>query len=579
MASCLGISVGKNLIKYAKMSKEKSGGSVKIEAYGVKFYDVLSQTLNEVIQETKSADAAISVALTSDFYQYTQCFKSMNKKERAEYLQNQFEDECQKQGISASNFDVRFIFADDPTSPDSDKVICMGASKVELNNLWQALSNYKFESISGIGATVSNLLKDRGEGQNCLIVNIEDDTKLTLIRFGKIAELIQIPVGMDEVISQLADKYNSYAKAYAACKGVDAYSDSDFSLDAESQGIRDVLMPTLYEIKQRIIMAIEPFAADFTDVYITGTGIIVNNIDLYLAEAFPGKRVELLLPYFVNKERNSLKDVLEVNSALAASINDLNGLKKDEDFLLTGSYLKAEVNKKQLSPKAIFARAKEKIDELNKKTLKARKTSKKKKKIEFDNEVENLQQLGGAGEFAASAPQEEEVEYYDPISEWLIRIAISLFAGFIAYTAVVGVVQGNIQKKLEKVADNKAKTDMVIEQVREDKNQIQKKADEYRSKKNDLEKVIGLARLQKEQTYDVPNFMSQLMFIIPVDVRVTSISVGTNDSVVLEAESGRYAQLGYFVSRLKLAGILKDVGMEVSDMSTDIKIKVNGVLP
>ena len=373
MASCLGISVGKNLIKYAKMSKEKSGGSVKIEAYGVKFYDVLSQTLNEIIQETKSADAAISVALTSEFYQYTQCFKSMNKKERAEYLQNQFEDECQKQGISASNFDVRFIFADDPTSPDSDKVMCMGASKVELNNLWQALSNYKFESISGIGATVSNLLKDRGEGQNCLIVNIEDDTKLTLIRFGKIAELIQIPVGMDEVISQLADKYNSYAKAYAACKGVDAYSDSDFSLDTESQGIRDVLMPTLYEIKQRIIMAIEPFAADFTDVYITGTGIIVNNIDLYLAEAFPGKRVELLLPYFVNKERNSLKDVLEVNSALAASINDLNGLKKDEDFLLTGSYLKAEVNKKQLSPKAIFARAKEKIDELNKKTLKARK--------------------------------------------------------------------------------------------------------------------------------------------------------------------------------------------------------------
>ena len=120
---------------------------------------------------------------------------------------------------------------------------------------------------------------------------------------------------------------------------------------------------------------------------------------------------------------------------------------------------------------------------------------------------------------------------------------------------------------------------MAIEQVKDDRNQIQKKSDEYKGKTANLEKVIGLARLQKEQTYDVPNFMSQLMFIIPVDVRVTSISVGTNDSVVLEAESGRYAQLGYFVSRLKLAGILKDVGMEVIDMSTDIKIKVNGVLP
>ena len=63
MASCLGISVGKNLIKYAKMSKDKSTNSFKIEAYGVKFYDILSQTIQEIIQETKSSDSAISVVI------------------------------------------------------------------------------------------------------------------------------------------------------------------------------------------------------------------------------------------------------------------------------------------------------------------------------------------------------------------------------------------------------------------------------------------------------------------------------------------------------------------------------------
>ena len=68
MPSCLGISVGKNLIKYAKMSKDKNSNVMAIEAYGVKFYDILSQTLSEIIQETKSSEASVCVTLTSDLF-------------------------------------------------------------------------------------------------------------------------------------------------------------------------------------------------------------------------------------------------------------------------------------------------------------------------------------------------------------------------------------------------------------------------------------------------------------------------------------------------------------------------------
>ena len=69
------------------------------------------------------------------------------------------------------------------------------------------------------------------------------------------------------------------------------------------------------------------------------------------------------------------------------------------------------------------------------------------------------------------------------------------------------------------------------------------------------------------------------MFIIPTDVKVTSITVGDNNAIKLTAESPKYAQLGYFVSRLKLAGIIKNVDMEVTEMSSDIKIIVKGELP
>ncbi|MDD6072633.1 MAG: hypothetical protein PUC12_17755, partial [Clostridiales bacterium] len=451
-------------------------------------------------------------------------------------------------------------------------------SKIELTNIWQSLSTTKFESISAIGTTIVNLVKDKGVGRNCILINIEDETEVTILKNGEIAELIHIPVGMDEVIAKLADRFNSYARAYEACKGIDAYAEGDLSLDYETQSIRDALMPVLYDLKQRLIIALQPHLEAIQDVYITGTGMIVNNIDLYLQEAFPGKHCEMLIPYFVNKERNSIKDVLEVNSALAAAAYALNGIDKSIDFLASGTYLRSEAKKKKMDPKEFIGNIRNFFDETNKKMLRPVKAKNRKKSISFDDEVENLQQLGGAGEI--SAPTfEEEVEYYDPISEWLTRVAVSLFVGWLAYTGFAGYVEGRIDDKILVATSNIAKTDTEKANVDKDRNTIQLKSDEYKEKKVKLERIIESIRLQQDRSFDVPNFLSQLMFIIPSDVKVTSVQIGTDDTVILEAESGKYAQLGYFVSRLKLAGVLKNVEMEVVNMSSAIQIKVNGVLP
>ena len=47
MASCLGIYVNDNIIKYAKVNKEKD--NIKIETFGIKFYTDLKQTINQII--------------------------------------------------------------------------------------------------------------------------------------------------------------------------------------------------------------------------------------------------------------------------------------------------------------------------------------------------------------------------------------------------------------------------------------------------------------------------------------------------------------------------------------------------
>lgn len=578
MPSCLGISIGKNLIKYAKMSKEKNAPTMSIESYGVKFYDILSQTLSEIIQETKSTETEICVSVTSEEYEDTEVYKSMKPKDRDALLLSEFTTACNNRGANATSLDMRYVLANNPSNPDQYKAICMAVSKIELTNIWQALNNNKIESVSAIGATIVNALKDKGAGQNAIIVNIEDETKVTVVLNGEIAEMIHIPVGMDEVITKLADRYNSYARAYEACKGVDAYVEGDISLDTEAQSIRETLMPTLYDLKQRLMMTTETYLKEVQDVYITGIGAIINNIDLYLQEAFPGLHCEILKPYFVNKERNSLKDVLEVNSALATAAYGLNGIDKQTDFLASGNFLRGEAKKKQLDPKVMLATVKEFFDDLNKKMLRPVKSKKRKKAITFDDEVENLEQLGGAGEY--SAPTfEEEVEYYDPVSEWLTRAAVSLFVAWVAYTGFAGYVEGRIDSQRLTVESNIARTESEISNVDSDRIMIQKQSDEYDEKTVKLQRILDSIRTQEERAFDVPNFLSQLMFIIPTDVRVTSVVIGTDDTVQLSAESGKYAQLGYFVSRLKIAGVLKNVDMDVVSMNSTIQIKVNGVLP
>ena len=47
MPSCLGLYVDKRIIKYAKVSKDKK--NLKVEAYGVKFYENLEETIEQII--------------------------------------------------------------------------------------------------------------------------------------------------------------------------------------------------------------------------------------------------------------------------------------------------------------------------------------------------------------------------------------------------------------------------------------------------------------------------------------------------------------------------------------------------
>lgn len=583
MPSCLGICIEKNIIKYAKLTKDKTSSMTTLDAFGIKFYDSLADTVREIVSETQSETVPLCVGLNSEDYTSVNVFSKLSQKDIKSLVNTNFISICEEKSVNSAALDMRYVLVRNTGDYDTYKAICIAANKTELTNLGQVFGEYKLAGITSVGLAIKNLLKNKGIGEKCAVINIEDDTKITVFTNGEISELITIPIGMDEVFTRVAEKYNSYSRAYDACKGVDAYGGSDLSYETDLKEINDILLPTLYDLKQRVLSALVDYKDVLRNIYITGTGVIINNIDLYFQDSFPGAKCEVLIPYFINRDRTNIKDVLEVNNALALAAYGVDGVEKETDFYASGGFLKSEANKskrqKQLSVKDMMTYANNWMTAMDNKMKRKVNSKSRRNSVAFDDEVEQLDQLGGAGE-APKAQIDDNEEYYDPFEEWLIRVAISTFAAFAAYVGVSYWTGSLLDQKVALANEKIAESEQELKNVDNDITYILSQSADYKAKTDKLEKILETIRTKQERSFDIPNLLSRLMFSIPDEVKVTSVNVTAGDRVTVSAESGRYSQLGYFVSRLKLEGVLKDVNMQVVSMDTSsIKIIINGVLP
>ena len=78
----------------------------------------------------------------------------------------------------------------------------------------------------------------------------------------------------------------------------------------------------------------------------------------------------------------------------------------------------------------------------------------------------------------------------------------------------------------------------------------------------------------------IPNFMNNIMAVIPKEVQLTSIS-NTNDThIVIEATSSKYEQLAYFKTKIKTESVLENVTSDTGVSSGgSIKVTIEGELP
>ena len=541
MSSCLGLYINEHIIKYAKVTKDHD--NIKVEAFGIKFYDKVGEAISQVIEETYSQKTPISINMSEEMYNYFDMFALLTKNDLQKAIKTEFESYCTDKGYNPNVFETRYAVVDNQLDKDKIKVIHIADNKIELNKRIQEVSGsgYHLTNISPISMSIPNLIQVRKD-ENCIIVNIEDDTIITTIMGGKIFNIDVLEQGSRDFLTKINAKENSYSKSYEICKNTTIYTSEGKELQQEEQSYLPDIMPTLYNVVSQVNKIINSNTDKFEKVYITGTAALINNIDLYFQEYLPDTECEILKPYFVQKTRDiSIKDYIEVNSAismglmgLGEGISGMNFRKKTFSDQLP-SWLKIEVNPEQTG--------------------------------------KNKKNLGGF--FTWDLGQK-----LDNTEKSLIRIAVALFLLVVIYSSFSGALNYFINEKQKEAESSIANTNSQIALANKDNEDIKTKTNEYATMIQNLQDANDRITDRNRTRNAIPNLLNQIMSIIPENVQLTSIENTTNTHIVINAQSNKYEQLGYFVARLKTDVILTDVTSTSGQKDGGIvTIKIEGDLP
>ncbi len=539
MSNCLGLYIEDNIIKYAKVSKDHD--NLKVESFGVKFYENIDDAIKQTIEETYSYKTPISINITEETYNYFNMFALLNKKDLAKAIKTEFESYCADKGYNPNVFETRYAIVNDAEEKDKLRVIHVADNKIELNKSIQKFENYKLSNITPISISITNLIEAKPK-ENCLIVNIEENTIVTTIIDEKVYEITTLEQGSKDILNKINLKENSYSKSYEIAKNTTIYtSEGKNPQDIEMSYLEDI-MPTLYEIVGQVKKKVNDSLKKIDKVYITGTGALVNNIDLYFQEYLPETSCEILKPYFITPTKDiTIKDYIEVNSAISLALSGL------------GEGIQG-MNFKVLS----FS---EKIPDWLKVDVNPEKTKKEKK------------YLGGF--FTNDLGQK-----LDKTEKSLIRTAVGLGILLVVYSGFSILLNNQMQQKYQEAEESITSTNAQIELADKDNIKIQSKTNEYTTILKNLQEINDRVKDVNASKNTIPNLLNEIMFSIPEGVQITSIQNTVDRKIEITAQSDRYDQLGMFKAIIQTEQILTNVVSSAGQKENNvITVKIEGELP
>lgn len=551
MPSCLGLYIEKNLIKYAKVTKDHD--LIKVDSFDVKFYDKISEAISQIIEETYSYKIPICVNLSDEMYNYFQVFSLLNKNDIPKAIETEFESLCDEKEYDRNALETRNVIVANLQDREKLRVVHVAANKSKINSKVQMLDGNKVGGIVPVPMSLPNLI-DAKTKENVMIVNIEDKTTITTILDSNVYNVEVLEEGSKQILDSINAKENSYAKAYNICKNTTIYtaSSQDLQIDTDTNDYLDDIMPTLFNILSKVKNAVENSAGEIEKVYITGTGAVINNIDLYFSEYLGNVKCEILKPYFISTglKNINIKDYIQVNSAISLALNYLG-------VGISGmNFKKTSITEKFSGIMNIQIGGAKKLKE--KSTTKEKKKS---KKINLDFNFDLTGEL-------------------DSIEKILLRIGTSLLGLIIIFIIFSSILTNQMKSKEAEVDEVIADANMQISNINRDNDKINSKITSYQELIDNLNKT-NEALAEKYSLKDaIPNLLNQIMYIIPKDVQIISIENTNSKHIKIVAQSEKYEQLGYFKGQIKNEGLLLNVTSDQGVKNGDVvKITIEGELP
>ena len=534
MSSCLGLYIENNLIKYAKVTKDRD--FIKVDAFGIKFYDKMEEAINQIVSETYSYKTPISINLSEEMYQYFYFFNLLNKNDLKKAIETEFESYCYDKGYNRNALETRYALVPDIQDEEKIKAIYITTNKAEINKKIQELDGNQISNIFPLPMCISNIV-DVKPKENSVIVNLEGKTTLTTIIDQKIYSVDKLEEGMETILSNISEKENSYSKAYEICKNTTIYTMEGKELlqEGENAYLEDI-MPTLYNIVQKIKENIDNSLNRIDRIYITGIGSSINNIDLYFQEYFSNVKCEILKPYFISDNvKINIKDYIEVNSAIALAVQGLGFGIKNLNFK------KPSFSDKM--PEWLKFGPKEKDKESNKKF-----------KFNFNLNLDLKADL-------------------DKTEKWLLRTISGILTFIIIYSVITMLLKSETDKKTKQAENIMQQTSTEMAKVDSDIQKLNNKSSNYQKMTENLKKYSEEAEENLKIKNAIPMLLTRIMNVIPKGVTITSIENKTDSHIVINAQSADYDLLGFFKGSLIVEGVL-----DPSTVVSTSGIKQNGIV-
>ena len=529
MASCLGLYIENNLIKYAKVSKEKD--KTVIQAFGVKVYDKLEDTIRQIVEETYSYKIPVCINLSQETYQYFNMFAMLSKKDLDKAIKTEFDIYCNDKGYNPNVFETRYAVVENITDSNKLKVIFVTSNKIELNKQIQLLEKYKLSGIYPLPIAITNLI-DTKPNEDFIVINIEEKATITTVINKNIYEVKVLEQGSGDFL----DKIN--------LKETTIYTSEGKTLTEEQTGYLEEIMPVLYQIVGQAQKTINESVEKIEKVYITGIGALINNVDLYFEEYLEGVSCEILKPNFVTKTQEiNIKDYIEVNSATAIALMGMG-------VGIAGmNFKKNTVNDKL---KEMFT------IELNGKEDKVKKGNSALDNL-FINDLK---------------------EPLDKTEKGLLNVAIGVLILFVVYTGFATILKNEYIRKGKQADESISNTRQQISAVETDDNAIKEITSDYTAKIANLEEINRNIDERNRVRGAIPGLLNQLMNVIPSSVQITSIENTNTNHVEIIVQSPKYEQIAFLIGSIKTDVILTNVistsGQKTGDV---VLVKIEGDLP